>query len=253
MADTADRVRDDALMQADIIILGEIHDNGFHHKGQAELIERINPKAVVFEMLSSAQAAQINADPRDNLAVLGHRIGWAEAGWPDFALYQPVFEALGETPVVGAAQPRDKVRRAFSETAFGVFGPEGTRFDLDQSLPDEQMALRKDMQFRAHCNAMPMDMMAGMVEAQRYRDASFAAVMLATLDEYGAPIVLIAGNGHARTDWGVPAMIILSEPNIKTLSIGFIERPQPDSIPPFDITIMTDPAIRADPCDAFNN
>src|SRR6056297_678930 len=44
---------------ADIVILGEVHDNRAHHEAQAELVARIEPAAVVFEMLTPEQAATV--------------------------------------------------------------------------------------------------------------------------------------------------------------------------------------------------
>ena len=234
---------------AQVVVLGEVHDNPLHHLGQAEMIRRLDPRAVVFEMLTPAQAKQVNADPRTDLDGLGARIGWATSGWPEYAIYQPVFEALGIRPVIGAAAPKDTVRQAFSDGASAVMAPDGNRFGLADALPADQLEQRKKMQFDAHCEAMPLDMMGGMVEAQRYRDAAFAQAVLAALETYGAPIVLIAGNGHARTDWGVPAMIALAAPEVSVKAIGFVEAPTETS---FDITVVTDPAERDDPCARFN-
>jgi uncharacterized iron-regulated protein len=236
---------------ANIVILGEIHDNPLHHKGQANLIERLEPKAIVFEMLSFAQAAIINEGPRSDLDALAVRIDWANSGWPDFSLYAPVFAALGDTPVVGAAAPRNVVRAAFSEGAAAVFGTGSDQFGLDVPPPDAQLKKRSQMQFDAHCEAMPLEMMDGMVEAQRLRDALFSRSTLEALEKYGAPVVVIAGNGHARRDWGMPAMIAQASPNVTTYVVGFVETPNPLNDPRFDKTVPTEPAERDDPCAAF--
>ncbi|APE44517.1 hypothetical protein BOO69_14660 [Sulfitobacter alexandrii] len=241
------------MQAADIVILGEVHDNADHHAGQARLIAEIAPKVVVFEMLTPGQAAQVNADDRADLDGLADRIGWAASGWPDFPLYRPVFAALGETPVVGAALPRDRVRAAFDTGAATVFGPDAGRFGLDTPLPPEEQETRAALQFAAHCEAMPMHLMAGMVEAQRLRDAHFSAVTLEALATYGAPVVVIAGTGHARKDWGMPALIARAAPDTVVHAVGFAERPAPDTDPRFDTTIVTDPADRPDPCTAFAN
>ena len=58
------------MQSAEIVILGEIHDNPAHHQGQARLIGQIAPRAVVFEMLSPAQADLFNTAPRTDLAAL---------------------------------------------------------------------------------------------------------------------------------------------------------------------------------------
>lgn len=239
------------MAAADVVFLGEIHDNALHHQGQAMIITALKPEAVVFEMLSSTQAALVNEIGTENLGTLGQRIGWEAAGWPDFNIYAPIFAALDTAQVVGAAAPRETIRAAFAGGAAAVFGAGAAGFGLTQAVPQPQLERRMQMQFDAHCAAMPMDMMGGMVEAQRLRDAYFADASLKALTTYGAPIVVIVGNGHARRDWGVPAMIALAATDVTTIAVGFVEVPSLDDDPRFDITLATARALRGDPCDAF--
>lgn len=240
------------MRAADIVLLGEVHDNAAHHLGQAKLMAEIAPTAVVFEMLTPDQAAQVNADSRSDLDALAQQIGWAESGWPDFALYRPVFEAAGQTPLFGAALPRDRVRAAFESGAAEVLGAEAGRFGLDAPLPQAEQEARAALQFAAHCEAMPMEMMGGMVEAQRLRDAAFSATTLEALATYGAPVVVITGNGHARKDWAMPALIARAAPDTTVHVVGFVEAPAEGGDPRYDTTIVTAPADRPDPCAAFN-
>ena len=242
-----------ALERAEIVILGEIHDNPAHHAGQAAWIRQIAPRAVVFEMLTPEMAALANAAGRGDLPGLGARIGWEAAGWPDFAIYLPIFEALGEAEIIGAAAPRETVRAAFDQGAAAVFGPEAARFGLADPLPEDQRTLRREMQFNAHCEAMPMEMMDGMIEAQRLRDAQFAAAALDALERTGGPVAVITGNGHARRDWGMPQVLARAAPEIDILSVGYVEAPGARDDPRFDVTIVTDPAPRQDPCAGLTN
>ena len=146
------------MLAADVVLLGEVHDNRAHHLIQAEMIEALAPKAVIFEMLSPAQAALVNASDRADLAALGQEIGWEAAGWPPFTLYAPIFTVLGDAPVVGAASPRDQIRAAFQEGAAAVFGPGASEFGLERPLPAPEQEARTEMQFEAHCRAMPREM-----------------------------------------------------------------------------------------------
>lgn len=89
-----------------------------------------------------------------------------------------------------------------------------------------------------------------MVEVQRLRDAELASAALLALDNHGAPVVIITGNGHARSDWGVPAMIKLVRPALNVVSIGQGE----DGVPPeggFDYVVDASGPERPDPCHAF--
>lgn len=224
---------------AEIVLLGEVHDNAEAHLGQAAALAELKPSAVVFEMLTPEEARTIDANRASAAAV------WAETSWPDFSLYAPLFEALGEARILGAAAPRSEIRAVYAEGAAARFGPEAARFGLAEALPEAQQAQREEMQFQAHCQAMPREMMGGMVSVQRYRDALFARAALEALETYGPPVALIVGNGHARTDWGIPAALRAAAPEVTSHAIGFVEG---TTEIPFDEIRQVPPAKRADPC-----
>ncbi|NIY71197.1 ChaN family lipoprotein [Marivivens donghaensis] len=224
-----------------VFVLGETHDNPLHHAEQANLIAEIAPTALIFEMLSPEQAKVLNASERD--AALGDLIGWQESGWPDFAMYLPVFTA-SDAPVYGASVPRDDLMAAIGTDAASVFGDDAEQFGLLEPAPKDMRQEQAD----AHCGALPDEMLDGMVEAQRLRDASFARTTLQALDETGGPVVLISGSGHARIDRGVPAYIANARPDVEVYSIGIVEL---ETVLPFDEIITTEAAEREDPCNAF--
>ena len=230
----------------DIHILGEVHDNPLHHNEQANQIAAIAPSAIVFEMLTPDQAAVVNSSDRHD-PNLGAIIGWEAAGWPDFAIYAPIF-AASDAPVYGAALPRDTVIAAITSSAAEIFGEGAERYGLT-TLPDDLRAVMEAEQAEAHCDALPAEMLPGMVEAQRLRDAQFARVILTAYDETGGPVVLITGNGHARTDRAVPSYIARVRPELSVHALGLLEAAEDDA--PFDTVIVTAPAERDDPCAAF--
>ena len=45
---------------ADIVVLGEIHDNPEHHRVQAEIVAALAPAALVFEMIPQELEAELN-------------------------------------------------------------------------------------------------------------------------------------------------------------------------------------------------
>ena len=210
-------------ISGDIVVLGEIHDNPTHHLNQARAITAIKPKAVVFEMLSPAQAAKITPALLKDEKALDKALGWEQAGWPDLAIYYPIFKALGDARIYGAAEPRDVVRSAMTTPLSEVFGPDASRYGLNQPYPD---ALQKQLEAEAqkdHCNALPVDLLPGMVAAQRYRDAAFARTVQQAYKDTGGPVVLITGSGHAHNDLAVPALLRKLDPRAKVVSIGQIE------------------------------
>jgi uncharacterized iron-regulated protein len=239
-----------ALRGAEVVILGEVHDNPAHHLWQAEALAALSPAAVVFEMLTPGQAGRITPDLLAEPGRLPAVLEWEASGWPDFALYEPVFAALGDAMVYGAALPYGEVRAAVAEGAAARFAGDAARFGLTRALPQDQQALREALQAEAHCDALPPELLPGMVEAQRLRDAAFAQTVLQALAETGGPVVLITGNGHARTDWAVPAIIALAAPDVGVVSVGQLEEPAGEERP-FDYWRVTVPAPREDPCAAF--
>ena len=250
----AEQVTEDALSDlpaAQILILGEVHDNPGHHRAQARALAALRPAAVAFEMLDPAQAEIVNALGGD-APDLDERLGWAENGWPDFALYTPVFAALGAAKVYGMALPIGEVRRAMTEGAATVMGSQAARFGLDQPLPEAEQAVREAEQMEAHCDALPETLLPGMVEAQRLRDAAFAATALQALQETGGPVAVITGSGHARVDQGMPAALRRGAPDVSVLSLGQLEDTAGAvAEAPFDLWLVTPPTPRPDPCAAF--
>lgn len=122
------------LPPADVVVLGEVHDNPVHHANQARAVAAIAPRALVFEMLTPAQVAALPAD-RADAAALARALGWADSGWPDFALYFPIFAAAPTARIYGGNLPRDVVRQAVKTGAAGAFGAGAARYGLDLPCP----------------------------------------------------------------------------------------------------------------------
>lgn len=232
----------------DVLVLGEVHDNPAHHEVQAGWVARVRPAALVFEMLTPQQASGAQGVAREDAGALARALRWDGRGWPDFATYHPIIEAAPEAAIRGAGLPRAEVRRAMTEGAAAVFGHEAERY-LIPLTATERRRLAQEQQ-AAHCDALPEDLLPGMVEAQRLRDAAFARAVLQALDETGGPVALITGTGHAREDHGVPAVLARVRPGLDVLSLGQFEETAPENAP-FDVVSVSPAADRPDPCLAF--
>ncbi len=241
-----------AMAQAgfDIVVLGEVHDNPAHHLTQAGIVAGLKPAAVVWEMLPPDAAARVAGVGTADAGRLAAALGWEALGWPDFAIYHPVFVAAGEAVHLGAALPGPDVRRAYEAGAAAVFGQDAAAFGLGPLDPADQAA-REAEQAAAHCGALPQEMLPGMVEVQRLRDAAFARTALAAFDAQGGPVVVITGTGHARRDRGVPAAIGAARPEVRVWALGQFEA-EPEAGAPFDAVAVTDAPPRADPCAVFD-
>ena len=237
------------LPPADVVFLGEVHDNPSHHDNQARAIAAIGPAALVFEMLTDVQASAIPS-PLPTQAELREILDWDNSGWPDFAMYFPLFAAAPDASVFGAGLPRDAARAAMDQPLDQVFSGDAARFGLTDSLPTDQQTTREELQARAHCDALPDDLLPGMVAIQRLRDAILAEAALRAVTQTGGPVVVITGTGHARTDWGAPYLLAQAAPELRLLSIGQFEA-EPENDPPYDYWVVTAPHPRPDPCEMF--
>lgn len=241
-----------AAYAADVIFIGEQHDNPAHHRLQAAWTSQLHPAALVFEMLTPEQAAQVTADNRKSMMQLAAALAWEASGWPDFAMYYPIFAAVPDAAIYGAGVPRDQIRNLMQQELADVVGlAEAALYGLDQPLPADQQALREALQAEAHCDALPATMLPMMVSVQRLRDVALARAARIALSETGGPVVVITGNGHARADWGAPFYLQEVAPGVNVFALGQGEEGRdPDG--QFDMAVDGPGVDRGNPCDAFN-
>ncbi|WP_328794928.1 ChaN family lipoprotein [Jannaschia marina] len=219
------------LPPADIYVLGEIHDNPAHHATQTRLVAELDPTAVVFEQLTDEQADRITPETPRDAHVLGRILDWEESGWPDIAFYAPIMAASDAVILGAAGAPGDL-------SAYG----------LEEPLPAEEQTAREALQAEAHCGALPERMLPDFVVRQRAADALFASRTIAAFDAHGGPVVLITGNGHARTDWSVPASIARVRPELRVFSLI---QGEGGATLPGDAVVQAEAPERPDPCAAF--
>jgi uncharacterized iron-regulated protein len=212
---------------------GKGHARSQRHAVEA-LAARGERRVLAMEQFDSEYQAAIDAAPRDAEAIAdaGHfdRKGW---NWP---LYKPLVQfALDHGwRLVAANLSRGEARAIVGDPA---------RANLPPAPPQVKSALERDI-IDGHCGAAPdPQRLAGMVAAQRARDARMASV----LKERS---VLIAGTGHARRDRGVPLYFSSAE----LLSIAFTEveegkrSPRDYGSQSYDYLWFTPRAQRDDPC-----
>lgn len=246
----------EAARTAEIVVLGEIHDNPEHHRNQAEIVRALQPAALVFEMIPQELEDAANALRAEDASreEIGVALDWEARGWPDFDLYAPILEAAPEARIFGAEQQRASIGQALEEGAAAAFGPDATKYGLDRDLDAGEQALREAMMQSAHCDALPEEMLPGMVEVQRLRDASLADAALWARMLTGAEgqVVVITGSGHADRERGMPAKVALADPEVPVIVLGQLEgAPEEADGDSFDMVMLAPAPEREDPCAAF--
>lgn len=252
------------------VLLGEKHDNPDHHRLQAwvlrQLIAAGRKPSVAFEMFSvdtgPAIARHLAEHPGDADGI-AEAVNWEKSGWPDWAMYRPIVEAGVEAglPILAANLPREQ-SRALSREGVSTLDEALVRdFQLDQSFSAKVRAAMDEEIRAAHCGMANDTMVEAMIQGQRARDATMARSLLAGEQEDGG--VLITGNGHARTDRGVPAYLRLLFPEAGVRSLAFLEVTEGKVLPeeysddlfadslPFDFVWFTPRVDDLDPCEKF--
>jgi uncharacterized iron-regulated protein len=255
-----------AVAGADLLLLGEVHDNADHHLLQARLVRAAisagRRPALALEMLAADQQAAVDAalarSPRDPRAL---DEAWMAGGWRDLDLYRPVLAAGLEAglPVVAANLPRPAVRALVSKGIEAAEEPLRTRLAGEEGLPPGAVEeLRAEMR-DSHCGELPETLIDPLILAQRARDATLSARMAAA--DQGRGAILVAGKGHVRTDRGVPAWLARDAPGRRVLAVAFVEVDPDARTPaehvegsgrgrfPFDYAVFTPAAEREDPCE----
>lgn len=230
------------MRACDFVLLGERHDNTLHHRRRGELLAALGASAtVVAEHLPRGRQVA----PGPELLARLEQAGFDPRGW-QWPAHQSLFAALLEAglPLLGGNAPRELVRQVARD------GPPAWPADLRPMLESAplagkaQAALDRDL-VDGHCGQLPAARVPAMRAAQRLRDASMAQALL---DARGRPSVLLAGNGHVRTDHGVPQLLRVLRPQARWISVGFIEGESGAGPHPYTHLWLTPVLPRVDPC-----
>ena len=218
------------LMEARYVLLGEKHDNADQHALQARMIRALTAAGrrptVALEMLTPSQAGalarHLAVHPREAAGIC-EAVNWNAAGWPAWALYEPIAQAALDAglPIVAANLDDERVRAVGRQGVAALDATFVRRHGLDQPLAaDVREALAEEIR-DSHCGHAPEGRVAAMIGVQRARDAQMAEALLTAPGSDGA--VLIAGAGHVRNDYGVPVYVRRADPGPQTVSVAFIE------------------------------
>ena len=264
---------DAPLSRSDFLLLGEVHDNADAHRLQGWAIRRRadaqSKFGIVFEHIRTDQQDALaklkGLDRAATAQELFSALDWPKSGWPSESKFTALFSVVLEPrlPIYAANPPRQQVRAVARGEESAIAAEDRTRILLDapwdKPLAD---ALYNELK-GSHCGAMPGSAVPAMSIAQRYRDAAFADVMLTAAKDHGAA-VLVAGNGHVRTDRAVPWYLRERAPGKNIIAIMMLEvedgntdpaayAPRaPDGQPAVDHIIFTPRAERPDPCEALH-
>jgi uncharacterized iron-regulated protein len=236
------------LRAADYVLLGEQHDNIVHHQRRGELLTALGPGVpVVAEHMTRGQAVLNGPSLLPRLEAAGFDAkGWR---WP---LHEALFAAAAAPGrmLVGGNAPREQVREVARKG--------------EAALPDDlkavalaaplsqagQSALDADL-VQGHCGMLSGERLVGMRWAQRARDSAMWISLQQAAQAQGKPAVLVAGNGHVRSDYGVAQLIAAQQPAARVASVGFVETGAKREGAPYTYLWITAAPSRGDPCEGM--
>lgn len=225
----------EGMKWADIVIIGEQHDDAVAHRVQLTMVEEAMVawpgSAISMEMLERNEQAALDAYmagsmDRDAFMDATNSRNWAgKDSWVRW--YQPMVDAARDNGgrVVAANAPREYVRRARLEgyEALAALPPEErAHFDLPAAPPPASYRERFREFMSSDGNAPTDEELDTMLRSQRLWDATMAASIVGACKTLprNAKVVHVVGQFHSEFDGGLVSEIQARDGSARILTIS---------------------------------
>jgi uncharacterized iron-regulated protein len=229
----------EAVLPADIVLLGEQHDAPEHQQLAQQVVAELSSKgqlaALGLEMAdqaSSTAGLPLSASEAEVRAALR----WNEEAWPWTAYGPAVMSAVrAGVPVLGANLPRTEMRARMADNT------------LDARLPAAALQSQQALIKRGHCDMLPASQIAPMTRIQIGKDIAMADTLVRAAQP-GKVVVLMTGSVHADPTLGVPLHLPkrLRAKSVLLRAGGLDDGP--NSASDFDQVWVTPPTPKKDYC-----
>ena len=232
----------DALLPADVILLGEQHDAPDHQRIHRDVIALLATgdmlAAVAIEMADQG-GSTVGLAANASEDQIRTALKWNPQVW-QWATYAPAIMTAvrAGVPVLGANLPRPIMGEAMRNARFDTL-LSGPAFKAQQQL------IRS-----GHCDLLPESQIQPMTRVQVARDVAMANT-LASVVVPGKTVVLLAGSGHADRALGVPQHLPQSVKSVSVLLHTGVAQPASERASDFDTVWTTAPAPVKDYCAEF--
>jgi uncharacterized iron-regulated protein len=237
------------LRANDYVLLGEQHDNPSHHQRRGQLLSSLGASLpVVAEHLTRGQTVQAVQSGGAALLPRLEAAGFSAQNW-HWPLHEPLFAvaAAPEHLLVGG-NISTELLRALARQGEAALPDDLKAVALAAPLNEAaREALDEDL-IEGHCGMLPKERLPGMRWVQRARDAAMWLALQQVGQGHDKPAVLLAGNGHVRTDYGVAQLIAAQQPHTRFASVGFVETGAQREGLPYTYLWITAAPVREDPC-----
>jgi uncharacterized iron-regulated protein len=231
----------DELAKADVIYLGEKHDQPEHHRLQLQVLQSLLDRglkpAIGLEMLSVEETstamiytqgtAHAPAHKADFTAEdwLRGKLGWTGIGNANWQYYGPILVKAREhkLTVFGADLPQS-LRSRISKLGKSGLSPVEAGQIIDTGLDDNNYRQFMYDRFKhAHCGWGSDDYLSRLYDNWLARNDTMAKGILQTLEEAdNRPVILVVGGGHTQFNMGVYERVQHQAPDLKQVNIGFV-------------------------------
>jgi uncharacterized iron-regulated protein len=185
----------EAVLPADVLILGEQHDAVEHQHIEQQVLALLAARgtlaAVALEMADTGVSTSA-LKPSATEQQVRNALSWNDKGWP-WAAYGPaVMTAVrAGVPVLGANLPRAQMPASMADS------------QLDTRLPGPALKAQQQLIRIGHCNLLPESQITPMTRIQIAKDITMANTLAQSVLP-GKTVLLLAGSGHADRLLGVP-------------------------------------------------
>jgi len=240
-----------AIGSHDVVLLGEVHDNVGQHALRAQVLRRWIQRgarpALLMEQFDREHQHELDralvqpeASVDSVIAAAGAAPTRPGQGW-QWQLYRPYVQLAidFQLPIIAANVSRADARRVVTD------GLQALGFDPNVPADIAQAQSREIVE--SHCGQLNSSDGLRLMAAQVARDQFMARAI-----EGAAPraTVLLAGNGHIRSDIGVPRWLSPAT-RLRSVAIGLLEPDTASERARFDLSVKTPAQSRPDPCDAM--
>ena len=254
--------------KADVVLLGEIHDNPVHHEYQQKLLKaRIasgaRPALMMEQLNAESQPALDQALAGNNRDEVLNSVTKL-IKFTDWQIYQPFLSiAVGnKLPVIAANVSNQKLQPVIWRGYAAYDAGELKRLMVEEVWSESRQNYLVTHMGGAHCGKLRDELRAGLTRSQRLRDALMVDTAVPSITR---GVVAIVGSSHARRDIGLPLYFAARAPKARIVSVAFIEASPGVTDPksyladsatgeaPYDVLWFTPRVERADPCADFGN
>jgi uncharacterized iron-regulated protein len=225
-----------------VVLLGEVHDNAVQHALRLyafrDWLARGARPALALEQFDRDKQPLIDGllaqTPKPDADALIAAVGGKGWLWQHYRPFVALAIEHG-LPVVAANVPRDEARQVMR----GGLAAAGFRAEVATAV----LKAHAEAIEASHCGLLDAATAGRMALAQVARDQFMAQVLQM---HAGRGVVLLAGNGHVRTDIGAP-LWLPADVRARSEAIGVLE--EGDTETAYDRHVHTVRQARPDPCE----